>query len=175
MNKEFGAKSRKYITLIKNKNILITNNIKYEQNKTLKTTSKNAFSLLELLVVILILGILAAAVVPRVVGAGDKAKRDLVCVNMKSAANALDMFKLDNGIYPETEEGFEALQTNPDSDKYPNYSSAAYLKDVPKDSWRTKMVYIKTGNTFDIISYGADRREGGTDESADIKFTGCNK
>jgi len=175
MTKEFGLKSHKTTTLIKNKNIFLINKLKQEQNKISSTTAKNAFSLLELLVVILILGILAAAVVPRVVGAGDKAKKDLVCVNMKGAANALKMFKLDNGMYPETEEGFEALQSNPDPDKYSNYSSAAYLENLPKDSWGSKMVYIKTGNGFDIISYGADKREGGTDEYADIKYSGCNK
>lgn len=147
----------------------LTNKINMEYKKT----TKKGFSLLELLVVILILGILAAAVVPKVVGAGDKAKVDLVCVNMKGAANALKMFKLDNGMYPETEEGFAALQTNPDSDKYANYASSAYLEKLPKDSWGAKMVYIKTGNTFDIISYGADRREGGTDEYSDIKYSGC--
>ncbi len=175
MTKEFGLKSHKTTTLTKNKNIFLINKVNQKQNKISLTTAKNAFSLLELLVVILILGILAAAVVPRVVGAGDKAKVDLVCVNMKGAANALKMFKLDNGMYPETEEGFEALQSNPDADKYSNYSSAAYLEHLPKDSWGSKMVYIKTGNAFDIISYGADKREGGTDEYADIKYSGCNK
>ncbi len=175
MTKEFGLKSHKTTTLTKNKNIFLINKVNQKQNKISLTTTKNAFSLLELLVVILILGILAAAVVPRVVGAGDKAKVDLVCVNMKGAANALKMFKLDNGMYPDTEEGFEALQSNPDADKYSNYSSAAYLEHLPKDSWGSKMVYIKTGNAFDIISYGADKREGGTDEYADIKYSGCNK
>jgi len=148
-----------------------TSKIKHSQEGTIK----KAFSLLELLVVILILGILAAAVVPQVVGAGDKAKVDLVCVNMKGAANALKMFKLDNGMYPETEEGFEALQSNPDKDKYANYASSSYLENYPKDSWGAKMVYIKTGNKFDIISYGADKREGGTEEYADIKYSGCSK
>jgi general secretion pathway protein G len=149
----------------------LTTKVKHSQEET----SKKAFSLLELLVVILILGILAAAVVPKVVGAGDKAKVDLVCVNMKGAANALKMFKLDNGMYPETEEGFEALMSNPDSDKYSNYASTAYLENYPKDSWGSKMTYIKTGNKFDIISYGADKREGGSDEYADIKYSKCNK
>ncbi|HHD82132.1 MAG TPA: type II secretion system protein GspG [Campylobacterales bacterium] len=162
MPQEIGLKSKKLIS-----NLTLNTNEKY------KKTYKKAFSLLELLVVILILGILAAAVVPRVVGAGDKAKVDLVCVNMKGAANALKMFKLDNGMYPETEEGFEALQANPDSDKYANYAPAGYLEKLPKDSWGSKMVYIKTGNAFDIISYGADRREGGTDEYADIKYSAC--
>ncbi|CAA6826987.1 MAG: General secretion pathway protein G [uncultured Sulfurovum sp.] len=138
-------------------------------------TYKKAFSLLELLVVILILGILAAAVVPNVIGAGDKAKVDLTCVNMKNAENALKMFKLDNGMYPDTEEGFSALKTNPDTDKYPNYGTSAYLEKEPKDGWQGKMIYIKTGNSFDIISYGADRREGGTEVATDIKFSVCNK
>ena len=151
----------------------LINYLTFKTNDKHKVTLKKGFSLLELLVVILILGILAAAVVPKVVGAGDKAKVDLVCVNMKGAANALKMFKLDNGMYPETEEGFAALQSNPDSDKYANYAPSAYLEKLPKDSWGAKMVYIKTGNNFDIISYGADRREGGTEEYSDIKYTSC--
>ena len=171
MTKERELKALNNETLSFNKTYNLTNQIKLSQQKT----TKRAFSLLELLVVILILGILAAAVVPKVVGAGDKAKVDLVCVNMKGAANALKMFKLDNGMYPDTEEGFEALQSNPDPDKYPNYASSAYLEKLPKDSWKNKMIYIKTGNSFEIISYGADRREGGTDEYADIKYSECNK
>lgn len=173
MTKEFNLKSRKNGILNRDKYNILTCNTNDKQQTTVASTAKNAFSLLELLVVILILGILAAAVVPKVVGAGDKAKVDLVCVNMKGAANALKMFKLDNGMYPETEEGFEALQSNPDSDKYTNYASSSYLEKLPKDSWGAKMVYIKTGNGFDIISYGADKREGGTDEYSDIKYTEC--
>jgi len=171
MTEHIKLKREKKIDLIKNKESDLTSKTKC----TRETTVRKAFSLLELLVVILILGILAAAVVPKVVGAGDKAKVDLVCVNMKGAANALKMFKLDNGMYPETEEGFQALQSNPDSDKYTNYASSAYLENLPKDSWGAKMVYIKTGNKFDILSYGADKREGGSDEYADIKYSGCNK
>ncbi len=171
MIEQMKLKTLKRIDLIKNKK----NNLTYKYKATREKTVKKAFTLLELLVVILILGILAAAVVPKVVGAGDKAKVDLVCVNMKGAANALKMFKLDNGMYPETEEGFEALQSNPDKDKYTNYASSAYLENYPKDSWGNKMVYIKTGNKFDIISYGADKREGGKDEYADIKYSECNK
>ncbi len=169
MTERIELKSFKKIILRNTKIMNLINRTKYKH----KITSKRGFSLLELLVVILILGILAAAVVPKVVGAGDKAKVDLVCVNMKGAANALKMFKLDNGMYPETEEGFEALISNPDSDKYSNYASSAYLEKLPKDSWGAKMVYVKTGNDFDIISYGADKREGGSDEYADIKYSGC--
>ena len=136
---------------------------------------KKAFSLLELLVVILILGIMAAFVAPSLIGAGEKAKRDLVCTQMSSVAQALKMFKLDNGSYPETEEGLQALMKNPDPDKYPNYSTQPYLEKLPKDSWRNPFTYIKKGNAFDLISFGADRKEGGEGEAADIYYSKCQR
>ena len=138
-------------------------------------TDRKAFSLLELLVVILILGLLAAFVVPNLIGAGEKAKRDLVCSQMGSIANALKMFKLDNGTYPDTEEGLKALMANPDSDKYPNYSSQPYLEKLPKDSWHTPFQYIKNENKFELISFGSDRKEGGTGDAADITYSQCQK
>lgn len=136
---------------------------------------RGAFTLLELLVVILILGLLAAFVVPNIIGAGDKAKRDLVCSQMASVASALDMFKMDNGMYPESEEGLGALVKNPDADKYPAYSSKPYIKRVPKDSWGQPLQYIKSGDAFDLISFGPDRKEGGSGDNADIHYSQCNK
>ena len=136
---------------------------------------QKAFSLLELLVVILILGILAAFVAPNLIGAGEKAKRDLVCAQMSNVKQALNMFKLDNGMYPDTEEGLQALLQNPDPEKYPNYSPQPYLEKLPKDSWRRPFVYVKQGNGFDLISFGADRKEGGEGEAADIYYSQCQK
>ncbi len=136
---------------------------------------KNAFTLLELLVVILILGLLAAFVVPNVIGQKDKAQRKLVCSQMASIASALDMFQMDNGMYPDTEEGLKALVSNPDPDKYPAYSSKPYLKRVPKDSWGQPIQYVKSGEKYDLISFGADRKEGGEGNGADIKYSQCNK
>ncbi len=137
---------------------------------------KKGFSLLELLVVILILGILAAFVAPNLIGAGEKARRDLVCSQMANISQALKMFKLDNGMYPDTEEGLQALLSNPDPDKYPNYSSHPYLEKLPKDSWRNRFVYIKTEDgKFDLISYGSDRKEGGDGDGADIYYSQCQK
>jgi len=140
-----------------------------------KKRVKKAFTLLELLVVILILGLLAAFVVPNIVGAGDKAKRDLVCSQMGSIANALDMFQMDNGTLPDTEEGLKALVSNPDPDKYPAYNNKGYMKRVPKDSWGQPIIYIKQGSKYELISYGADRKEGGDGNDADIKYSQCNK
>jgi general secretion pathway protein G len=136
---------------------------------------KKGFTLLELLVVIGILGLLAAFVVPAIVGKGDDAKRDLVCTQMNSVSQALDMFKMDNGMYPDTEEGLKALVSNPDADKYPAYSNSPYMKRIPKDSWGQPIQYIKTGNSFELISFGPDRKEGGEGNNADIKYSQCNK
>jgi len=97
----------------------------------------------------------------------------LVCVNMKGASNALKMFKLDNGVYPTTEEGNAALVSNPNPLKYPDYPSDGYLEKLPKDAWRTPIIYVKTKDGFELVSYGADRKEGGEDEGADILYSEC--
>jgi general secretion pathway protein G len=133
------------------------------------------FSLIELLIVIVILGGLVAVVAPGLMDAADGAKRDTVCLKMNDLKKRLDMFKLDNGLYPDTEEGFQALVQNPDADKYPNYRAKPYLKSIPKDSWKTPFVYVKKGSDFELISFGADRKEGGEGSNQDILFSNCNK
>ena len=137
---------------------------------------RKAFSLIELMIVIVILGLLAAMVMPSLTGKGEEAKRNLVCVQMKSIYNgALDMFKINNSMYPTTEEGLEALVKNPDPEKYSNYSSTGYFKDskLPKDSWGSKFIYINNEGSVELISFGADKKEGGKDEAADIKMSEC--
>ncbi len=141
----------------------------------LHTRKRAAFSLLELLIVIVILGLLVAVVAPGLMDTADQAKRDTVCIKMADLKKRFDMFKLDNGVYPETEEGFEALLKNPDPDKYPNYRSVPYLKKMPKDAWKTPFVYLNKGNDIEIISYGADRKEGGEGNAADIRLSECQK
>ena len=133
------------------------------------------FSLIELLIVIVILGGLVAVVAPGLMDAADNAKRDTVCLKMNDLKKRLDMFKLDNGNYPDTEEGFAALLSNPDTDKYPNYRAQPYLKKIPKDSWKTPFVYVRKGSEFEIISFAADRKEGGEESNRDILFSECNK
>ena len=142
-----------------------------KQNKTLRA----GFSLIELLIVIVILGGLVAVVAPGLMDAADGAKRDTVCLKMNDLKKRLDMFKLDNGNYPETGEGFQALLANPDSSKYPNYRAKPYLKKVPKDSWKTPFVYVSKGSSVEIISFAADRKEGGVESNKDILFSACNK
>jgi len=142
----------------------------------MKKSMRHGFTLIELMIVIVILGLLAGMVVPSLIGKGDEAKRDLVCVQMKSIYNgSLDMFKINNGVYPSTEEGLEALVKNPDPKKYPNYSSSGYFKDskLPKDSWGHPFIYINDDGNIDIISLGADGKEGGKNQAADIKMSEC--
>lgn len=136
---------------------------------------RKGFSLIELLIVIVILGGLVAVVAPGLMDAADEAKRDTVCLKMNDLGKRLDMFKLDNGTYPETEEGFEALLANPDPDKYPNYRSKPYLKTLPKDSWKSPFLYIKKTDGFELISFAADRKEGGEEANRDILLSECNK
>jgi general secretion pathway protein G len=140
-----------------------------------KNMLRAGFSLIELLIVIVILGGLVAVVAPGLMDSADQAKRDTVCLKMNDLGKRLDMFKLDNGLYPETEEGFEALTSNPDSDKYPNYRAKPYLKKLPKDSWKSHFVYLKKGSDFEIISFAADRKEGGEENGKDILFSDCIK
>lgn len=139
------------------------------------TPLRAGFSLIELLIVIVILGGLVAVVAPGLMDAADEAKRDTVCLKMNDLGKRLDMFKLDNGNYPDTEEGFEALLSNPDTDKYPNYRATPYLKKLPKDSWKTPFIYINKGSEFELISFAADRKEGGEDSNRDILFSECSK
>ena len=139
------------------------------------TRLRAGFSLIELLIVIVILGGLVAVVAPGLMDSADQAKRDTVCLKMNDLKKRFDMFKLDNGNYPETEEGFEALLSNPDTEKYPNYRAKPYLKKLPKDSWKTTFVYLKKGDDLEIISFAADRKEGGEENSKDILFSECNR
>ncbi len=137
---------------------------------------RRAFSLIELMVVIVILGLLAAMIVPNLTDKGEEAKKKIVCINMKNIYNTmLDAFKIDNGVYPSTEEGLLLLIENPDEERYPNYALGGYLKDskIPKDSWGSEFIYINDEGSIELISLGADRKEGGKDESSDIKMSEC--
>jgi general secretion pathway protein G len=123
----------------------------YKVNKKMK----KAFSLMELMVVIIILGLLASFVLPSLTGKSEDAKEKLVCVQMKSISQALKMYKIDYSAYPTTEdqEAWKNFETN-------------YFEDgkMPKDSWGGDYIYISDGETFDIISFGANKKEGGEDD-----------
>lgn len=129
------------------------------------------------MIVIVILGLLASFVMPNILGQSEKAKKGLVCTQMESIKNALRMFKVDNGTYPSTEEGLEALAKNPDDKRYKNYDANGYFTDglIPRDSWGNNFVYLNEEGDVEIISLGADGVEGGKEEGEDISLSKCRK
>ena len=131
------------------------------------------FSFLELMVVIVILGILAMWIAPKFMGRTDEARMKMARVQIEGLGTALDLYKLDNGFYPSTEQGLQALVEQPQSGRIPKkWRKGGYLKkgQVPKDPWQNEYAYQSPGvhGDYDIISYGADLVPGGEDENKDI-------
>ena len=135
-----------------------------------KKTKHSGFTLIEVMVVIVILAIMAGLVVPKVVGQGDKARVKTTETALATTSNAIDMFKVDNGRYPTTQEGLNALTTPPQGAK--NFPEGGYLKGgFPKDGWDNELQYVQPGSegrTYDLFSLGADGQEGGEGNNADI-------
>ncbi len=132
---------------------------------------ERGFTLIEIMVVVVILGILAAVIIPRISGKPEQAKRIKAITDIKSIETALSLFMLDNGFYPSTEQGLEALVTQPTSGRIPNnYQEGGYLKKVPHDPWNNFYLYISPGahGDFDLTSYGSDGEEGGEGKYADV-------
>jgi len=132
---------------------------------------KRGFTLIEILVVVVILGILAGIVVPRLLDEPEKARRTKASVQIKSLEESVALFKLDNGFYPSTEQGLQALVEKPVNGRIPpRWREGGYIKKVPKDPWNNEYVYLSPGihGDFDIISYGPDGEPGGEDDNADI-------
>jgi general secretion pathway protein G len=141
------------------------------RNRDGKLRDRAGFTLIEIMVVIVILGLLAALVVPKLIGRTEEAKKTQSRVQIRSIEQALELFKLDNGFFPTTDQGLEALVRMPDSGRSPkNYRKGGYLDRVPKDPWGNAYVYVSPGShgDYDISSYGADGAPGGEGEDADI-------
>jgi general secretion pathway protein G len=136
-------------------------------------SSSKGFTLIEIMVVIVILGILAGLIVPRIMGRPEEAKRLKAAIQIESLETALKLYKLDNGMYPTTEQGLTALVDLADTEPSPkSFRKGGYLEKgkVPKDPWGNEFVYLSPGvhNDYDIISYGADGVQGGEDKNKDI-------
>ncbi len=129
-------------------------------------------TLIEMMVVIVILGILATIIFTRVSDRPEQARRTKAAVEIRQVQTALELFKLDNGFYPTTEQGLEALVSAPTSGRVPhNYTDSGYLDKIPLDPWKTPYVYISPGmhGEYDLESYGFDGQEGGDGKSKDIE------
>ncbi|MDY6831248.1 MAG: type II secretion system major pseudopilin GspG [Thermodesulfobacteriota bacterium] len=144
-----------------------------QRSSVQKKNFSPGFTLIELLVVLVILGIIGVTVAPRILGKPDEAKKIKAATTIEAISTALKLYKLDNGAYPTTSQGLEALVRKPESGNTDNWQEGGYLEKgkVPADPWGNPFVYMCPGvhGDFDIISYGADGAPGGEGKYADIK------
>ena len=127
------------------------------------------FTLVEIMVVVVILGILAVLIVPRVVGRTDEARTVAAKQDVAAIMQALKLYRLDNGRYPTTEQGLAALVTKPQGDPVPK-NWQKYLDKMPKDPWGNTYQYLNPGvrGEIDVFSLGADNQPGGSGPDADV-------
>ena len=136
-----------------------------------RSAARNGFTLIEVLVVIVILGILAALVVPRVLERPDEARAVAAKSDIAAIVAALKLYRLDNQRYPTTEQGLAALVSRPTTAPIPpNWKPNGYLERLPKDPWGQPYQYLNPGlhGEIDVFSFGADGQPGGTGFDADI-------
>jgi general secretion pathway protein G len=127
------------------------------------------FTLIEIMVVVFILGLLVTLVAPKIVGRTDEARRTKAAADLRAIEQALNLYKLDNGTYPTTEQGLQALVTKPESGIIPiRWNPEGYLEKVPVDPWGTQYLYLSNGERYTLKSLGADGEEGGEGKYADL-------
>lgn len=136
-----------------------------------RRNKQRGFTLLEVMVVLAIIGGIMALVATNILGSAGDARIKTTKSQIKLLENALDLYRLDNYVYPTTEQGLEALIRKPSSSPEPkNYKANGYLKgnNVPTDAWGNEFLYFMEKGSYEIISLGADGQEGGEDDAADI-------
>jgi len=136
-----------------------------------KDSRQQGFTLLEIMVVIVILGLLVSIVAPNVLQNQDRAMVEKARADISVLEQALDMYKLDNHSYPSTDQGLDALVKKPTSSPEPrNYRSDGYIKRLPQDPWGNAYQYLQPGEhgPYDLYSTGADGDEGGEGLAGDI-------
>ncbi|MFC1867509.1 type II secretion system major pseudopilin GspG [Thermodesulfobacteriota bacterium] len=135
--------------------------------------NEGGFTLIEIMVVIIILGILASYVAVRLTGQTEEARRTQAIIQIKGLETALELYKLDSGSYPSTEQGLQALVEPPTVGKLPRkWREGGYLQKgkAPKDPWKNDYIYLSPGlhGDFDIMSYGDDGEPGGEEKDKDV-------
>ena len=138
--------------------------MKFKNRKCGALNAAHGFTLIEIMVVIIIIGLLSALVAPKFFGKIDQAKIKTTKAQIEMLGSALDSFRLDNGRYPTTEEGLSALRQKPETLK--NWDGPYLPKSVPQDAWDRDYIYRCPGNhgRYDLLSYARDGREGGEDK-----------
>jgi general secretion pathway protein G len=128
------------------------------------------FTLIEIMVVVVIIGLLAAMIAPQIMGRLSQAEVTRARQDIRAIETALNVYRLDNFRYPTSDEGLTALVTNPGEAAAPNWQRGGYLKSIPLDPWRRPYLYLNPGQhgEFDIYTLGADGQDGGEDNNTDI-------
>ena len=128
------------------------------------------FTILEIVIVVVIIGILAAAIGPRLIDRVGQAQVTRVKSDLRALESALKLYRLDNFTYPSSEQGLEALVEKPGGEDLPNYPAGGYLDRMPLDPWNRPYEYLNPGQNgeIDVYSLGADGRPGGEGDNADI-------
>ena len=132
---------------------------------------QSGFTLIEMMVVIAIIGVLAALIVPKIMSRPDQARRVAATQDISTVMQALKLYRLDNGRYPTSEQGLRALVEKPTADPIPNnWKDGGYLERLPNDPWGNPYQYLNPGvhGEIDVLSYGADGKAGGEGNDADI-------
>jgi len=130
-------------------------------NKCTKSPLQQGFTLVEVMVVVVILGILAAIIVPKIMSRPEQARQVKVKQDILAIQSGLDLYKLDNGFYPSTEQGLEALVQKPSTPPIPvNWKSDGYLQEVPTDPWGQAYQYENNDEKLKIFSFGPKGRDG---------------
>ena len=141
-------------------------------HRNLDHRKARGFTLIEILVVVVILGILGAVVVPQIMGRPDTARIQAAQTDIKTLAAALDVYRLDNFQYPSSEQGLDALVSRPSGFPEPkNYNPEGYIKKLPSDPWGSPYVYERNDVSFELFSLGADGQEGGEGLNSDIRLS----
>ena len=139
------------------------------RNSELETRNSKGFTLIEIMVVVFILGLLVTMVAPKIMGRTDEAKRTKAAADLRAIQQALNLYKLDNGNYPTTEQGLQALVTKPQTGVIPvKWNPEGYIEKVQTDPWGHSYLYLSNGDRYMLKSLGADGEEGGEGKYADL-------
>jgi len=140
------------------------------ERSTRAARAATGFTLIEIMVVVVIIGLLAAMIAPQIMGRLSQAEVTRARQDVRAIETALSVYRLDNYRYPTSAEGLAALVTNPGDAAAPNWQRGGYLKSIPMDPWRRPYLYLNPGQRgeFDVYTLGADGQEGGEDNNADI-------
>ena len=136
-----------------------------------RRSAEAGVTLIEMMIVLVIIGIVAALIVPNVIGRPDEARRAVAVADLRTIAASLEIYRLDNRAYPTTLQGLAALSAKPTDPPEPvNWVEGGYLPMVPMDPWGAAYIYKQPGENaaFDLLSYGADGAPGGEGSNADI-------